>query len=138
MLELLNQKLDHARRDLLDLGLRNTLLNYQPLRTRGAELTGADPAEVFRLLVTEGRALALRPAEPPPPAPPPRSGRGGSASDNAVEPEPDSSSEPEEEQGETNSGREGAPSPAPRGRDGVGGVGDLRSPPSLRPGGGAG
>lgn len=69
MLELLNQKLDHARRDLLDLGLRNTLLNYQHLRSRGAELTGADPAEIFRLLVTDGRALALRPAEPPPPDP---------------------------------------------------------------------
>jgi len=65
----LNQKLDQARRDLLDLGLRNTLLNYQPLRTRGAEITGAVPAEVFRLLVTEGRALALRPAEPPPETP---------------------------------------------------------------------
>ena len=75
MPELLHQKLDHARRDLLDLGLRNTLLNYQHLRTRGAELTGADPAEVFRLLVTDGRALTLRPA-PPPPAPPPQSGRG--------------------------------------------------------------
>jgi len=64
MLDVLNQKLDAARRDLLDLGLRNTLLNYQPLRSRGAEMTGAAPAEVFRLLVTDGRALALRPAPP--------------------------------------------------------------------------
>ncbi|HKH48118.1 MAG TPA: DUF4011 domain-containing protein, partial [Thermoanaerobaculia bacterium] len=64
MLDVLNQKLDAARRDLLDLGLRNTLLNYQPLRSRGAEMTGAAPAEVFRLLVTDGRALALRPAAP--------------------------------------------------------------------------
>jgi hypothetical protein len=76
MLDPLNQKLDAARRDLLDLGLRNTLLNYQPLRSRGAELAGATPAEVFRLLVAEGRALALRPmpakaegTEPSPPNP---------------------------------------------------------------------
>ncbi len=30
--------LEIARRDLLDLGLRNTLLNYRPLRTKGAEV----------------------------------------------------------------------------------------------------
>ncbi len=119
MPELLHQKLDLARRDLLDLGLRNTLLNYQPLRTRGAELTGAAPAEIFRLLVTEGRSLALRPA-PPPPAPPPQSGRGGTAPERTAETEPfpEAAASPEEEEG--HSGRQEAPSPAPRGRDGEG------------------
>jgi hypothetical protein len=91
MLDQLNQKLDHTRRDLLDLGLRNTLLNYQHLKSRGAEMTGAVPAEIFRLLVTEGRSLPLRPGEqegesgavPPPdltpdpsPIAPPPTGRG--------------------------------------------------------------
>jgi very-short-patch-repair endonuclease len=120
MQEQLNQRLDHARRDLLDLGLRNTLLNYQHLRSRGAELTGADPAEVFRLLVTDGRALALRPTEPPPPAPPPQSGRGGAAPESAVDTEPPPEATAIHEKEEGNSGWEGAPSPAPRGRDGVG------------------
>jgi len=30
--------LEVARRDLLDLGLRNTLLNYRPLRAKGVEV----------------------------------------------------------------------------------------------------
>ena len=43
--------LEIARRDLLDLGLRNTLLNYRPLRSKGAEVIDEKPPEVFRLLV---------------------------------------------------------------------------------------
>ncbi len=115
MPELLHQRLDQARQDLLDLSLRNTLLNYQSLRTRGAEMTGAVPAEIFRLLVTEGRSLAPRPAPPPPPppAPPPQIGRGETVPDSPV-----GTASPEEE--EETSEREGAPSPAPRGRDGEG------------------
>src|SRR5262245_2234356 len=36
-------RLDAARRDLLDLGLRNTLLNYRPLRSRGVEVVDESP-----------------------------------------------------------------------------------------------
>jgi very-short-patch-repair endonuclease len=113
----LNQKLDLARRDLLDLGLRNTLLNYQHLRSRGAEICEADPAEVFRMLVTEARSLALKPA-PPPPAPPPRSGRGEMVAEASVEPVAEEVLP--EEAPPAESIAEEAPSPAPRGRAGEG------------------
>jgi hypothetical protein len=42
--------LEIARRGLLDLGLRNTLLNYRQRRQKGAEVIDEKPAEVFRLL----------------------------------------------------------------------------------------
>src|ERR1035441_5191440 len=51
--------LEIARRDLLDLGLRNTLLNYRPLRTKGVEVIDEKPVEVFRLLVTEEKSLTF-------------------------------------------------------------------------------
>jgi hypothetical protein len=40
--------LEIARRELLDLGLRNTLLNYRPQRQKGVEVIDEKPAEVFR------------------------------------------------------------------------------------------
>src|ERR1017187_8952020 len=55
--------LEIARRDLLDLGLRNTLLNYRPLRTKGVEVIDEEPAEVFRLLVKEEKNLTFLPGE---------------------------------------------------------------------------
>ncbi len=55
--------LEIARRDLLDLGLRNALLNYRPLRAKGVEVIAEKPVGVFRLLVREERSLTFRPAE---------------------------------------------------------------------------
>src|SRR5438128_1675437 len=55
--------LEVARRDLLDLGLRNTLLNYRPLRAKGVEVVDEKPVEVFRLLVTEEKSLSFLPGE---------------------------------------------------------------------------
>ena len=51
--------LEIARRDLLDLGLRNTLLNYRPLRSKGVEVIDERPVEVFRLLVKEEKSLTF-------------------------------------------------------------------------------
>src|ERR1035438_8394033 len=51
--------LEIARRDLLDLGLRNTLLNYRPLRSKGLEVVEEKPVEVFRLLVKEEKSLTF-------------------------------------------------------------------------------
>src|ERR1017187_1465898 len=51
--------LEIARRDLLDLGLRNTLLNYRPLRSKGVEVIDETPVEVFRLLVKEEKSLTF-------------------------------------------------------------------------------
>src|SRR5205814_10439779 len=59
-------RLEAARRELLDLGLRNALLNYRPLKSRGAEVVDELPAELFRLLVRDGRTMAFQASEPPP------------------------------------------------------------------------
>ena len=51
-------KLETDRKSLLDLTLRNPLLNYRP-RSRGLEAVGELPVEVYRLLVREGRTLSF-------------------------------------------------------------------------------
>ncbi|HLK65432.1 MAG TPA: DUF3320 domain-containing protein [Bryobacteraceae bacterium] len=56
-----SRNLEIARRDLLDLGLRNTLLNYRPLRSRGIEVVDEIPREVFRILVAEEKAMTFLP-----------------------------------------------------------------------------
>lgn len=55
----LEQALDIARRDLLDLGLRNPLLNYRPLKARGAEVVFGNPAEAFKILVIEEKKMTF-------------------------------------------------------------------------------
>ena len=55
-------RLETARRELLDLGLRNPLLNYRLLRSRGLEVVDELPAEVFRILVQDGRTMSFLPA----------------------------------------------------------------------------
>ena len=47
------ERLEVSRRELLDLGMRNPLLNYRLLRARGLEVVDEIPAQVFRLLVQE-------------------------------------------------------------------------------------
>jgi Protein of unknown function (DUF4011) len=47
---------------LLDLGLRNSLLNYRPSRARGVELIDELLTEVFRILVRERKSMTFRPA----------------------------------------------------------------------------
>jgi hypothetical protein len=59
----IQQKLDVSRRDLLDLGLRNTLLNYRNLKSKGAEIIDELPVEVYRILVAEERPMAFLPME---------------------------------------------------------------------------
>src|SRR6185437_8293001 len=57
--EEMRPSLAEVRKDLLDFGLRNPLLNYRLLKTRGLEVPERNPAEVFRLLVTEGAELSF-------------------------------------------------------------------------------
>ncbi len=59
----LQAKLDAARKELLDLGLRNPMLNYRPSRARGLVLVDELPAEVFRRLVVDGKAFSFLAAE---------------------------------------------------------------------------
>jgi hypothetical protein len=54
--------LGSARKELLDLGLRNPLLNYRLLRTRGLEVVDEVPSEVFRQLTAEGKAISFVPS----------------------------------------------------------------------------
>ncbi len=62
----LQKSLETARRDLLDLGPRNPLLNYRTLRGRGLEIIDEDPTEVFRLLVIEEKRMTFLPASTAP------------------------------------------------------------------------
>jgi hypothetical protein len=53
------EKLDRARRDLLDLGLRNSLLNYRPLKTRGVEVVDERPALLLDLMVRHQKTMTF-------------------------------------------------------------------------------
>ncbi|MGH9854651.1 MAG: DUF4011 domain-containing protein, partial [Blastocatellia bacterium] len=55
-------KLDKARKELLDLGLRNPLVNYRTLKARGLEIMNEKPAAVFRILVRESKTMSFLPA----------------------------------------------------------------------------
>src|SRR5918995_254810 len=54
--------IETSREELLDLGLRNPLLNYRPSRARGVEVVDELPAELFRILVREGRPMSFEAA----------------------------------------------------------------------------
>lgn len=54
--------LDATRQELLDLSLRNPLLNYRPLRAQGVTMVRESAAAVFEVLVRQGRAMAFQAA----------------------------------------------------------------------------
>ena len=56
-------EIDRSRIELLDLSLRNPLINYRTLRARGVEVVGADPDAVFRTLVSGSRKMSFAPLE---------------------------------------------------------------------------
>ncbi len=58
--EALLRKLEASRKDLLDLGLRNPLINFRP-RKNGLEIVDELGAEVLRILVAESRAMSFAP-----------------------------------------------------------------------------
>jgi hypothetical protein len=55
-------RLEASRSELLDLGLRNPLLNYRPPRARGVVVVDELPEQVFCRLVTEAKKLSFLPA----------------------------------------------------------------------------
>ena len=57
--ESLRSTLSEVRKELLDFGMRNPLLNYRLLKSRGLEVVGVRPADAYEALVTEGRELAF-------------------------------------------------------------------------------
>src|SRR5918997_1402062 len=54
--------IEASREELLDLGLRNPLLNYRSSRARGVEVVDELPAEIFRILVRERKAMSFKSA----------------------------------------------------------------------------
>ena len=57
------ERLDADRRELLDLSLRNTLLNFRRLRTKGVEIVDERSDQIFRILVLEGKKMSFLAAE---------------------------------------------------------------------------
>ncbi len=52
-------KIERTRTELLDLSLRNPLLNYRPLRSRGVEVVDEIPSAVFDFLVHRARPMSF-------------------------------------------------------------------------------
>ncbi|MDA2933977.1 DUF3320 domain-containing protein [Acidobacteria bacterium AH-259-D05] len=57
------KRLETARQDLLDLSLRNTLINFRMLKSKGLEIIDELPIEIYRHLVQEERAMSFLPAK---------------------------------------------------------------------------
>ena len=54
-------KLDTARTELLDLGLRNPLINYKLLKARGIEVIDESPPDIYQILVQDRKAMSFLP-----------------------------------------------------------------------------
>ena len=54
-------KIEESRKELLDLGLRNPLLNYRTHKARGVEIVDEIPLAVFDILVRKGREMSFLP-----------------------------------------------------------------------------
>lgn len=59
MRESILSRLEASRKELLDLGLRNPLLNYKPLSARGLSMVDEKASAVYDILVKQGKAMAF-------------------------------------------------------------------------------
>jgi very-short-patch-repair endonuclease/DNA polymerase III delta prime subunit len=66
----IEEQLEAARRSLLDLSMRNRLLNYKQAKARTIKVADELPREVYDFLVLNERAMEFRAKPEPPPAPP--------------------------------------------------------------------
>ncbi|MBA4365829.1 MAG: hypothetical protein C0398_07535 [Coprothermobacter sp.] len=55
----LKEKLEGARRNLLDLTMRNRLLNYRPTKARSLRVLGIDPRVALDVLVNQEKAIVV-------------------------------------------------------------------------------
>src|SRR4051812_28195293 len=55
-------QLTTARKELLDLGLRNALLNYRLLKARGVDVVDELPEQIFKIMVVDGKTMSFLPA----------------------------------------------------------------------------
>lgn len=51
--------LSEVRKELLDFGLRNPLLSYKALKSRGLTISSIQPREVYQRLVAEARKVSF-------------------------------------------------------------------------------
>lgn len=57
----IEKKLNEARTELLDLGLRNPLINYKLLKARGIEVSDESPPDIYQILVQSRKAMSFLP-----------------------------------------------------------------------------
>lgn len=55
----IQKKLELVRQELLDLGLRNPLLNYRTLKARGLDITREKPEHLYKILVTDKKKMSF-------------------------------------------------------------------------------
>ncbi len=55
------KEIEASRKELLDFSLRNPLLNYRTLKSRGVEVVDEIPSAVFDVLVKKGRRMSFTP-----------------------------------------------------------------------------
>lgn len=60
--ERIRREIEKSRKEVLDLSLRNPLLNFRPSKRRGAEIVDEISREIFRMLVSEERVMYFEPA----------------------------------------------------------------------------
>ena len=56
-------KLDKARAELLDLTLRNPLINYKLLKARGVEIIDESPSDIYQILVQNKKTMSFLPKD---------------------------------------------------------------------------
>ena len=61
----IQKQLQSARERLLDLTLRNRLLNFRPSKRRTIQIVDEIPKEIFNILVLEERVMQFKPSEQP-------------------------------------------------------------------------
>ena len=57
----ITEQYEAARKELLDLGLRNSLLNFRHSSAKGVRVQGESSAEIFRILAQEEKAMTFVP-----------------------------------------------------------------------------
>lgn len=58
-INIVRERLEASRRNLLDTSRRNRLINYRISKARGAVVVGGDPTRVFKVLVTDGKPMTF-------------------------------------------------------------------------------
>jgi very-short-patch-repair endonuclease/flagellar biosynthesis GTPase FlhF len=58
----IQKKLEMARHELLDLGLRNPLLNYRTLKARGLEIIREKSEQIYKILVVDKKKMSFHEA----------------------------------------------------------------------------